>query len=550
MAAALAADRLGLWPVFFFAVSFMTPLTVVATGPAIGYGQIGETSIPVAYGAMAGVMAVFAVGFVAMARRIPNAGAFYAYIAQGLGRPAGVGAAMVALVAYNGIQVALYGAFGVGVQGVLGGFGVSVHWGVWAVTGWVVVAWLGALRVDISARILGVLVLGEIGIILLLDAVMVANPAGGVVTVDTLDPSALATAGGAAILVGVVAGFVGIEAPAVYSEEARDPQRTVGRAVYLSVALAGVLYAGSAWAMSVAAGPERIVAVAGELGTELFFALPAPHVPGVVIAVAGVLFVTSLFAAMLAAHSIVARYVFALGRERVLPGVLARTNRAGAPVGGSVVQTLVAGLVLVGCLWWGVDPISGLLFVASVVAGLGVLLLLTATSLTILVYFARHPGHGADRESRWRRIVAPGIALVVLGVVSLATVVFFGDLLGVSDPVLAAAGPVGYLLLALAGVGWGEWLRRHRPEVYRGIGLGPHATDRPPAATTAAVPAAAPGAPPTGPLSGPAGGPPGAPGGQGPGRHARVRGPLPENTERAGGTRGPGSGASGGWGAR
>jgi amino acid transporter len=473
MAAALAADRLGLWPVFFFAVSFMTPLTVVAGGIPIGYGQIRETSIPVAYASMAGLMAVFAVGFVAMARRIPNAGAFYTYIARGLGRPLGVGAAGVALVAYNGIQVALYGAFGVAAASIATPLGVSAHWGVWALAAWLVVAWLGMLRVDLNARILGILVLGEIGIVLLLDIVMVANPADGVVRFDTLDPTALATAGGAAILVGAIAGFVGVEAPVVYIEEAKDPQRTVGRAVYLTLAVALVLYAGSAWAMSVVAGPDRIVDEAARHGTDLFFVLPAPHVPDVVITVAAVLFVTSLFAAMLAAHHMVARYVFALAREQVLPLSMARTNRAGAPVAGSLSQTVVAGVVVAACLWWGVDPVSGLFFVASVVAGLGVLLLLTATSIAVVAYFARHPG----TESRWRRIVAPGVASIALAVVSLASVAFFGDLLGVSDPVQAWTAPVAYLALAGAGVLWGLWLRRRRPAVYEGIGLGPYAAE-------------------------------------------------------------------------
>jgi amino acid transporter len=474
MTAALAADRLGLWPVFFFAASALTPLTVVAGAIPIGYGQIRETSIPVAYASMAGVMALFAVGFVAMARRVPYAGAFYTYIAHGLGRSLGVGSAGVALAAYNAIQVALYGAFGVAAAGVMRSLGVDVHWGVWALAAWGVVAWLGLLRVDLNARILGVLVVAEVGIVLLLDAVMVLNPAGGVVTFTTLDPTALATAGGAAVLVGAIAGFVGAEAPVVYAEEARDPQRTIGRAVYLILIVACVLYAGSAWAMSVAAGPDRIVDVAGQHGTDLFFVLPAPHVPDVVIAVAAVLFVTSLFAAMLAFHHTIARYVFALARERVLPGVMARTNLAGSPVAGSVSQTAVAGIALAVCLGWGVDPISGLFFVASVIGGLGILLLLTTTSIAVLTYFARHPGE----ETRWRRVVAPGLASVALLLVSLVTVAFFGELLGVSDPVLAFAAPVAYLVLAGGGLAWGRWLRRHRSDVYRRIGLGPHAADR------------------------------------------------------------------------
>jgi amino acid transporter len=476
MADALAADRLGLWPVFFFAVSAMTPLTVVAGGIPIGYGQIRETSIPIAYASMAGLMALFAVGFIAMARHVPHAGAFYTYVAHGLSRPLGVGAAGVALAAYNAIQVALYGAFGVAAAEVLASLGVTAHWGLWALAAWLVVAWLGMLRVDLNARILGVLVVTEIAVVLVFSAVMVAHPADGVVRFDTLDPTALATAGGAAVLVGAIAGFVGAEAPVVYTEEARDPQRTIGRAVSLTLGVACVLYAGAAWAMSVTTGPDRIVDVAARLGTDLFFVLPAPHLPGTVISVAAVLFVTSLFAAMLAFHHTIARYVFALARERVLPVAMARTNRGGAPVVGSLTQTAVAGTVLAGCLWWRVDPVSGLFFVASVVGGLGILLLLTTTSVAVVAYFARHPAEGADRETRWRRIVAPSAAAAALAVVSIATVVLFGELLGVTDPVAAAATPLAYLAVALAGVAWGRWLRRHRPDVYGRIGLGPHAS--------------------------------------------------------------------------
>jgi amino acid transporter len=462
--------------VFFFAVSAMTPLTVVATGIPIGYGQIRETSIPVAYAATALLMGVFAVGFVAMARRVPHAGAFYTYVAHGLSRPLGVGAAGVALVAYNAIQIALYGGLGVAAATVATPLGLTAHWGVWAMAAWAAVGWLGMLRVDLNARILGVLVLAEIAVVTVFSAVMLAHPADGVVRFDTLDPTALATAGGAAVLVGTVAGFVGAEAPVVYTEEARDPQRTIGRAVYLTLAVAGVLYAGAAWAMSVTTGPDRIVDVAARLGTDLFFALPAPHLPEAAVAGAAVLFATSLFAAMLAFHHTIARYVFALAREHVLPPAMARTNRGGAPVLGSLTQTLLAGAVLLGCLWWGVDPISGLLFVASVVGGLGILVLLTVTSVAVVAYFARHPG----TETRWRRIVAPATASVALTVVLLVTVAFFGELLGVTDPATAAAAPLAYLAVTLAGVLWGRWLRRHRPGVYRRIGLGPHATEHRP----------------------------------------------------------------------
>jgi hypothetical protein len=50
-----------------------------------------------------------------------------------------------------------------------------------------------------------------------------------------------------------VTGFVGFEQSVVYSEESRDPRRTVPRATYLAVALIAVLYRFAAWDAAFAA---------------------------------------------------------------------------------------------------------------------------------------------------------------------------------------------------------------------------------------------------------------------------------------------------------
>jgi amino acid transporter len=71
--------------------------------------------------------------FVAMARHITNAGALYAYISRGLGRPLGVGAALVAALAYNMLQVGLYGMFGPTLAQSVIGLAVIV---VYALAGW------------------------------------------------------------------------------------------------------------------------------------------------------------------------------------------------------------------------------------------------------------------------------------------------------------------------------------------------------------------------------------------------------------------------------
>ncbi|MEU4425362.1 amino acid permease [Actinoplanes sp. NPDC024001] len=459
--------RLGTWPIFVIAVSAMTPLTVVAGALPLGYGQVEEKGIPVAYMLVAAVLGVFAVGLAAMARHVPNRGAFYAYASAGLSRPAGVGTAFVALLAYNAMQIGLYGAFGVATHHVVAAFGLEISWVVWALVGWALIAVLGRLNIDLNARILTVLVCAEVLIVLVLDAAMLANPAGGTVTFDTLNPALIASAGGVALLVAAVAGMVGFEAPLVYAAEARDPRRTVARAIGLTLLVAAVLYGGTAWVMSVAAGPDQIIAVAADHLDDLFFFLPEPYLPAVVIDLARVFFATSLFAAMLAFHHTVARYALTVAREGVLPSSLART-RDDVPVTASLAQSgLAVGVLLIFAIA-GWNPTTDLFFFGTVSGGLGVLVLMVIAAVAVVRYF-RKDGHG---ETRWRRSVAPWIALVFLALILLLTVASFGILLDSDNLLKVWSPPLAFLLLFVAGIYWGRRLRRERPEVYAGIGTG------------------------------------------------------------------------------
>lgn len=58
------------------------------------------------------ILLVFSFGYIAMSRYVTNAGAFYSYIALGLGQRTGVSALTVALLAYFAIQIAVVALFG------------------------------------------------------------------------------------------------------------------------------------------------------------------------------------------------------------------------------------------------------------------------------------------------------------------------------------------------------------------------------------------------------------------------------------------------------
>ncbi|MBQ6642178.1 MAG: APC family permease, partial [Saccharopolyspora sp.] len=331
----LAGSRLGVPAIVFFTVAAAAPETVDAGVAVSGFAVSGVNGIPVGYLAIALVLGLFAIGYVTMARQVENAGAFYAYIAKGLGRVSGTAAGGVALLAYNVLQVSLLGGFGVGAADLVRGLGGGAHpWWLYAGIGLAGVAVLGVLRIDINGRVLGVLLAAEVLVILVYDAAFVARPAAAGVVADTLNPAQLLTGTAGVILVIAFTGFIGFENSTVLTEEARG-RRTVVIATYSSLVLIGALYGFSTWAMTVATGPERVVARAEEHSTELLFVLAAERLPAAVVTIGSALYVTSLFAAMLSFHHVCARYFFALGREGVGPRWWARTSpRTSAPTAG------------------------------------------------------------------------------------------------------------------------------------------------------------------------------------------------------------------------
>ena len=485
----LAANRLGVPQVVFFVMSAATPLTVTAGVVTTAYTATGLLGLPSAFVGIGVLLGLFSVGYVAMARQVGNCGAFYSYLSRGLGRPVGVAGAWVALLAYNGLQIGLYGAIGAATSPLLNQwFGLNPPWWLIAGVAWAVTATLGLLRVDVNGRVLAILLLAEVAVILAFSGADLLHPAGGTISVTALSPGNLVGPGAGALLVLAVLGSVGFESAVVFSEESKDPTRTVPLATYLSVGLIAALYTFASWAMTVAVGPGRIVAVSREQGTEVIFTLAHTHLGATAATLGHTLFGTSLIAAMIAFHNTTSRYMYALGREGVLPRRWGRTlPSTGSPHVASLTQSTLGLVVIVVYAVAGWDPMVTLFYRGGTGGGLGVLLLIAATSISVVVFFARHPGC----ETRWRRRIAPIMAMVALLLVVVLALRNTDTLLGVPpEHPLVWAIPATFAVAAILGLGWGLILRVTQPAVYARIGLGAKAALA--TASTAGIAASAP----------------------------------------------------------
>jgi amino acid transporter len=266
-------------------------------------------------------------------------------------------------------------------------------------------------------------------------------------------------------------GLTGFEQAPVLGEEARHPRRTIPVTTYLALGLIGIVYAAAAWAMAAHAGTGHVAAAATAQGPGLLFTLGS----GALGQAAQWLFLSSLFAAMLAFHNCCWRYAFALGREGVLPGVLSRTGSNNIPKTASLAQSMTALAVIAGYALAGAPPMQDLFFDLGTTGGFGLLLLYALTSVAVIVFFARN----RSQETAWARLIAPALAAVLLSGIAILAVQHYATLLGVAPGSAPAwALPAGYAAAAAAGLGWGLIIKIRRPDVYATIGLGAHAATR------------------------------------------------------------------------
>ncbi|MEU5772092.1 APC family permease [Streptomyces venezuelae] len=463
--------RIGVAGIVFVVVAASAPLTVAAGGVPQSLGITGILGIPLLYLLTAVVLALFSAGYAAMSRHITGAGAFYAYTAHGLGRVPGVGAAFVALLSYNAMQIGIAGLFGATTSEFIDArTGVEIPWWVLVLACAAVVGALGYRRVDVGVRVLAVLLVLEFGTVLVFDIGQFAHAPEGVSTAPLTWVAATDGSLGVALCC-VFAAYMGFESAALYSEECRDPRRTVARATYIAVGLIGVFYAATAWAMVTGAGTGRANRIAAEQGPGMMFSLGDAS-PGAVFSdFAQFFLITSLLAALLSFHNAVARYVRSLGREGVLPrglGVLHR--RHSSPHRGSLLQTAVTVIVICVFALAGRDPVADVFTWLTNLGALGVILLLFATSASVVAYFARRPELG---EPLWHRLIAPVLSGAALAVIFWLALTNFSVQLGVSSANSLRWILPGLILVAAGvGAGWGAWLRVGRPGIYAGVGDG------------------------------------------------------------------------------
>jgi amino acid transporter len=324
---------------------------------------------------------------------------------------------------------------------------------------------LGALGIDVGTKVLVVLISLESAILAIMAIAVVVKGGAEGLGVASFDPGNVFQGGVLAVLGICFAAFMGFESTALYRAEARDPARTIPRATYVAVAFMALFYCFISWSVVQALGQADVQSAAGKAGSALFFVTIREYVGPWAEQAMYVLIVTSVYAAQLAFHNAINRYVFGMAETGALPRMFARTNRAGSPAFAGAVQSVLAVTVVIVFALAGLDPFKDLLIKVNTPGVIGIIVLQGLAAAAAVAFFLR-------RRTIARRTLL--IASSVLAAVLMASVVFVVvrhlDVLTsapkeINDALVAVVPAV--LVLGLVG---GLVLRRVRPKTIALLG--------------------------------------------------------------------------------
>lgn len=448
--------------IVFLVIAAAAPLAaMIGNVPlAVVYGN--GAGLPVAYLVAAVVLICFSIGYAAMSRRVINTGAFYTYISRALGKEIGVGAAYLALTSYTAMTCGLAGAFGYFMHElVLSAAMVDIPWFVFSVFGIAIVALLGYRSVDLSAKILGFLMIAEFAVLVVFEILVLAKMGLSSFPLESFS-SEQVTSGpfGIAALIAFTS-FIGFESAALYGEEAKSPEKSIPKATYIAVVSVGVFYVITTWMIIGAAGVGNLGAQAKEDGGVFVLNLLDQYGGETLFSIGAVLLCTSVLAGYSALHNAASRYLFALGREKIAPAAFGEYHKDFfSPHIASLAITAITSVTAIAFAVSGADPYK--VFAASLIAvgTLGIVALQAFASLSVVAFFWKRK----DR-TWWAGVIAPTIGFIGLMGAFFLAATHYNTLTGSEDKLINLV-PLLLLVVTIAGIINGIRIKRNKPVVY------------------------------------------------------------------------------------
>lgn len=429
----LRRNAVGIVGVLFMSVATAAPITAMVGNVPIAVGFGNGANAPAGYLVATIVLGLFALGYSAMSRHITATGAFYGYVSHGLGRIVGMAAGALTTMAYVVFEASLVGIFSFFAKSFFAEhLNLHVSWLVFAIIMLVVNAMLTYFDINLTVKILGVFLVTEI-VMLSLMAFSVIFSGGGPqgwslgslnpinafhnlhqVVPDPSHPGGTMLVTGAAGI-GLFFAFwswVGFESTAMYGEESRNPKKIIPRAIMVAVIGIGIFYVFISWSAIVGTGPHNAVAITQNSNTagNMFYGPVQAHLGHWAVVLFEFLLMTGSYACGMAFHNCSARYIYAISREDLIPGLrrtLGATHKVWhSPHIAGFAQSAIATVIVLWFFFTHRDPYGQLYALMAILGTMAILIVQALTSFSAISYFHVLKVH-PETANWFRTLVAP-----------------------------------------------------------------------------------------------------------------------------------------------
>jgi amino acid transporter len=404
--AGLRRDAIGLREVLFQSITDMAPGAAIAASiPAGALYAGGALPLSVLFALIACLLSASCIGL--LARELPSAGSLATYAARGLHPAVGFltawGYVLVGVLIAPLVLLQLGFTTASTINSDFHGYPANLWWP-WSLAGAVIVLAAGYYGIRTSARLGTVLGSFEIAVFLVLAVFFVVH-AGSHNTTSVFGTGD--TPKGFHGISGVIAGsvysvlaFGGFEGAAPLAEEARDPRRTIPRAVLLATFGIGLLYVFTTYAAAAVFGPAGFAGF-GSSGPASWEGM-ARNLYGIFWFFVFLAIVNSTIANANAGFNVASRTGYAMGRIGAFPHLLALVHpRHRAPV-TAIVTTFCLTVAITLGLGLAYNPVN-----AFSMVGTGIVIVLVAVYIVVnaacIGYFASAARRGQGR--RWNPLL-------------------------------------------------------------------------------------------------------------------------------------------------
>jgi amino acid transporter len=255
------------------------------------------------------------------ARRLPSAGSFYTYLTRTFGPKTGFVTGVALFGAYLLLFPFQLDFFGNFVSSLLAASGVHIAWWVFSAALIIVSTTLGVLGIKPSLRT-GLIGLGfEMLILTIFSLVIIVKGGAGGNSIQAFNPGASLKGSGGLLtaVVYTIFAFVGFESATTLGDEAREPRRTIPRAVMLTTLVVGIFYVIVSYAVTIGYGVSTKNVSALSTAATPFNTLADKFGDGALSLFVNLAVISSFTALNIVTVVAVSRIFWKMGRDRLLP---------------------------------------------------------------------------------------------------------------------------------------------------------------------------------------------------------------------------------------